>query len=276
MAKQRKWTDEQLREAVASSTMWVEVSRKLGLSGTGSCHYDVRGRARALALDTAHFTRAIRTGVWSEERVRAAVEASTNYPMALENLGLELGGGTDQKLRRRIRELGLSTMHFTRERTRTRTRWSDDDLRAAVASSRSVAAVIRKIGLIPAGGNYDQVQRRIRELAIDTSHFTGRGWNVGSHFRPRPPRPIEELLVANRWVATNHLKSRLFQAGLKTPQCEHCGWAERSRDGRVPVELDHANGDKTDNRIENLRILCPNCHALQPTHRGLNQKRRRK
>jgi 5-methylcytosine-specific restriction endonuclease McrA len=46
-------------------------------------------------------------------------------------------------------------------------------------------------------------------------------------------------------------------------------------DGRIPVELDHVNGDKSDNRIENLRILCPSCHSLQPTHRGLNQKQRR-
>ena len=74
----------------------------------------------------------------------------------------------------------------------------------------------------------------------------------------------------------NTLKQRLFRAGLKTEKCEMCGWAAQAPDGRIPVEIDHMNGDKTDNRIENLRILCPNCHALQPTHRGLNRKRRKR
>lgn len=58
------------------------------------------------------------------------------------------------------------------------------------------------------------------------------------------------------------------------PRCELCDWAEMAEDGRIPVELDHINGDRYDNRIKNLRILCPNCHSLQSTHRGKNQKRR--
>ena len=154
-------------------------------------------------------------------------------------------------------------------------RWTDDQLRAAVASSESYAQVIRRLGLVPAGGNYVQVQRWIRELALDTAHFTGSGWNVGLKFRPRPPAPLEDVLVAGRSTGSYKLKLRLFRGGLKRPACELCGWAVRASDGRVPVELDHINGDRTDNRIENLRILCPNCHSLQPTHRGLNKKSRR-
>jgi hypothetical protein len=156
-----------------------------------------------------------------------------------------------------------------------RRRWTDEQLRAAVRASRSYAGVIRNLGLIPAGGNYDQVQRRISELALDTSHFTGMGWNIGLQHQPNPPVPLEDLLVRNRRIGSHKLKRRLFRAGLKTPACELCGWAARALDGRIPVELDHVNGDKADNRIENLRILCPNCHSLQPTHRGLNRKSRR-
>ncbi len=59
---------------------------------------------------------------------------------------------------------------------------------------------------------------------------------------------------------------------LKKPECEECGWAKRSEDGRIPLELDHINGDSHDNRLENLRILCPNCRSLEPTHRGMNIK----
>jgi hypothetical protein len=145
-----------------------------------------------------------------------------------------------------------------------------------VKSSKSYAETIRKLGLIPAGGNYVHVQRRIRELGIDTSHFKGKGWNTGSDFRaPLPAKPLDQVLVAGRWTASHHLKLRLFNHGLKQPRCELCGWAAQAPDGRIPVELDHMNGDKSDNRLENLRVLCPNCHSLQPTHRGLNKSSRR-
>lgn len=158
---------------------------------------------------------------------------------------------------------------------RTR-RWSDEELIEAVRSSRSVRAVIIKLCLVPAGGNYRQINDRIAELGLNTSHFTGKGWNVGLEFLPRKPVPLEEVLVRNRRYQPHSLKKRLFRAGLKKRRCELCGWAEISDDGRIPIELDHINGDPYDNRLENLRILCPNCHSLQPTHRGRNKKSRYK
>lgn len=103
-------------------------------------------------------------------------------------------------------------------------------------------------------------------------YFTGKGWNEGMKFRPVLPTPIEELLVVNGTMQSFSLKKRLFLADLKEPKCEHCGWAQQALDGCIPVELDHVNGDRHDNRLENLRILCPNCHSLQPTHRGKNKK----
>lgn len=150
--------------------------------------------------------------------------------------------------------------------------WTDEQLVAAVKRNRSVRSVIIELGLIPAGGNYDQVNRIIRELSLSTKHFTGRGWNAGMNFRPKEPVPLEKLLLAGSSVQSYKLKTKLFTGGLKRPECELCGWHEVSLDGRIPVELDHINGDHSDNRIENLRVLCPNCHSLQPTHRGRNKK----
>lgn len=129
------------------------------------------------------------------------------------------------------------------------------------------------LGLVPAGGNYVQVSKRIDDLCLDMSHFTGSRWNVGKRYSLDHLRmPLDDMLVNGSRTQSFKLKKRLFEAKIKEPKCELCGWSEKSIDGRIPVELDHINGDRFDNRIENLRILCPNCHSLQATHRGLNKK----
>ena len=82
-----------------------------------------------------------------------------------------------------------------------------------------------------------------------------------------------DILVKNSNYQSYKLKRRLFVAGVKQQRCEKCGWAEKAPDGRLPLELDHINGDPRDNRLENLRILCPNCHSLQLHYRGCNRKK---
>lgn len=212
-----------------------------------------------------------RKRMWTDDQLRVAIAATSSFDRAAKYLGVR---GSGNSVRIRAKKLGIDTSHFGTVRDHVR-RWTDDELRSAVAASFSIAGTIRAIGLVPAGGNYDQVGRRIKELALDTSHFTGMGWNKGLKHSPARITPLEEVLVAGRWTSSHGLKKRLFAAGLKEPRCELCGWAECAADGRIPVELDHVNGDRNDNRIENLRILCPNCHALQPTHRGLNKQSRR-
>jgi 5-methylcytosine-specific restriction endonuclease McrA len=150
--------------------------------------------------------------------------------------------------------------------------WTDQQLIEAVAASYSYRAVLIKLGLIPAGGNYAQVQKRIQELKITTLHFTGSRWNIGKTYHTKTRPVLESLLIQGADVQSYKLKKRLYESGLKQPKCELCGWAKQAADGRIPLELDHINGVHNDNRLENLRILCPNCHSLQPTHRGKNKK----
>ena len=84
-----------------------------------------------------------------------------------------------------------------------------------------------------------------------------------------PSRPLEELLVEGRLVQTNRLKKRLITDGLKEHRCESC-LRDSWNGGRIPLEFDHVNGRRDDNRLANLRILCANCHAQTPTYRGRN------
>ena len=151
--------------------------------------------------------------------------------------------------------------------------WSNEQLKKAVKESWSIRNVIKLIGLRPTGGNYDQVKKYIKEYNLNTSHFTGKVWNRGMKFEFKPWIDLKDILVKNSTYQSFKLKKRLFLVKMKKPKCEICGWARISEDGRLPLELDHINGDRHDNRIENLRILCPNCHSLQLTHRGKNIKK---
>lgn len=152
--------------------------------------------------------------------------------------------------------------------------WTEGQLREAVKRARSKRQVLLLLGLVEAGGNYAQIGKYIKEYKIDISHFTGEGWSKGLKLGFRPLTQLDEILVKSSHYQSYKLKLRLFRAGLKKRICEECGWARKSDDGRIPLELDHINGDRLDNRIENLRILCPNCHSLKLTHRGLNRKKK--
>ena len=147
--------------------------------------------------------------------------------------------------------------------------YSEQELREAVKTSTSIRQVLEKLNIVPAGGNYQTTNRRIKKLNIDTKHFTGQAWNRGKVIGPK--RPVEEYLRENSIIQSYKLKNRLLAEGFKEHKCECCGITEWNGQP-APIELDHINGNHHDNRLENLRILCPNCHAQTDTYRGKNKK----
>lgn len=149
--------------------------------------------------------------------------------------------------------------------------YSDEYLAQLIAESESMAEVLRKLNIRAAGGNYATLKQRIKELNLDTSHFTGSKWLKGKKNPFIRQRSLEEILVKDStYVSTNNLRKRLIREGIFQHQCVSCKlieWLERP----IPLEIDHINGDRRDNRLENLRLLCPNCHALTETYRGRNK-----
>jgi hypothetical protein len=184
-------------------------------------------------------------------------------------LGLAPRGGNYESVRRRIRELGLNGPHLqTLQHGKSVRSCTDSELIEAVRSSKSFSQVLTKLGIRP-GGNQSRIKNRIERLALDTSHFSGQAWRKGSTAPVIPRRPLGEVLVAGRFVQTSNLKRRLIEEGLKERMCEICRREEWNEEP-IPLELDHLNGRRDDNRLDNLRIVCPNCHAQTSTYRGRN------
>jgi hypothetical protein len=145
------------------------------------------------------------------------------------------------------------------------------ELSNIIAESFSIAEVLRKLEIVPAGGNYRTIKNQIKKENIDTSHFTGKGWLKGKRNAHAKSIPLNEILVADCYYQTSKLKKRLFQEGIFEKKCDCC--KRKEWEGQpIPLELDHINGQNFDNRLENLRVLCPNCHALTNTYRGKNKK----
>lgn len=151
---------------------------------------------------------------------------------------------------------------------------TDEEYREAAKNSTSISGMCKYLGRNPCGAGYYIIKKKIKELNIDTSHFLGQGWNKGYKFNPMKNHtiPIEEILVKNSsYNCTHSLKRRLFNIGLKEHKCEKCGLTEWNG-LPIPLELHHINGDRTDNRLENLQILCANCHAQTENYCSKNKK----
>jgi 5-methylcytosine-specific restriction endonuclease McrA len=137
----------------------------------------------------------------------------------------------------------------------------------AVAASTSRAAVLRALGLPETGGNRARLERALAHHGISTAHFTGQGHRRG---RPSPQRLTADEILRRRPTGARRRRRAQLDRALREKgvpyRCAGCGTTDRWQGRTLVLEIDHVNGDPLDDRLENLRYLCPSCHSQTPSH----------
>ncbi|MFE0727760.1 HNH endonuclease signature motif containing protein [Streptomyces antibioticus] len=270
---QHVYTDAALAQAAAASSSLREVALRLGaVPATGTLSH-LRRRLAAAGIDIGHFPGIDRRTPdlpLTPEELRTAAATATSVRHVARELGVPDDGRSRAALSRMLTAHGVDVSHFTHRRVSI----PEEELRALVPTATSYADVMRGLGMEVNDTNHRRVRRAVSRLGLDTGHFTRRSWARPE--RPAPPPTAHRVLVVLPEPAGRTNRERLHRALAEVGvayACVECGNTGEWRGRRITLQIDHVNGDWRDNRRENLRYLCPNCHAITGTWcRGVRRR----
>ena len=131
--------------------------------------------------------------------------------------------------------------------------YTDTDIIRLSNEVTCLAALLRALGLKAVGGNYNSMKRKLQKLNIDTSHWTGSAWSKD-----------QQLKDWSDYTRIANLKPHLIkERGHSCQQCNLTEWLQKP----ITLEVEHIDGDNTNNNLDNLLLLCPNCHSQTKTWR---------
>jgi len=147
--------------------------------------------------------------------------------------------------------------------------YESEEFDKVVLESKNLVDICRNLKLKTTGGNRNTIKKWIKIKKLDTSHFyIERKKNSNTK--------LNDIFVENSITDRRKIKLVLFRNEIKKKECELCGQDENWRGKKMSLILDHINGVNDDNRLENLRIVCPNCNATLETNGGKNIKNKMK
>ncbi len=237
----RTWTDQQLAEAIASSTTWFQVAAKLGLASW--CRSQAKSRADRIGLAYRHFTEH-KNRPWTDQQLAEAIASSTTWTQVATKLGMTPGGGG--YLKTWANRLGLDYSHFTGHRDRT---WTDQELADAVATSKSWPQVRSKLGLAPTAMKMSSLRGHADLLELECAHLS-----VRDRRKPRAQRP-----GTGSWFAA-------LRTGMDTTTAPSRVAAAQPAPGLFSV------ADAVRTNLADRHVHCQHpqlCYATGPSRRGL-------
>lgn len=157
-------------------------------------------------------------------------------------------------------------------RTSYITSLSKEKFAEIIAESISFSDALRKLGLSTDGSNHKPLKKRIIEDGVDIFHFGPQPVSRATEFSRYNPTPLAEVMIEGSTYSRQTLKVRLIKEGILEEKCSECKQGNEWQHKKLVLVLDHINGVPNDNRLENLRLLCPNCNSQTDTFTGRNRK----
>ncbi len=145
-----------------------------------------------------------------------------------------------------------------------------EELESAIENSFSFSDLAKKMGV--SYNCINTLEKIASSFSISTEHFKTKAEILKEAGQKRSIKP-KEYLVTGRSFNTTRQKDSLINAGLLKEECAECGLGPEWQGKHIALHLDHIDGDRLNNTLDNLRILCPNCHSQTSSYAGKNLKR---
>ncbi len=275
----KQFGENKIKEVVGKSNSFVEATKYLGLDSKNiNIKRNVERSIKRLNISTEHFESVRRLkdskNRYTKEKLEVLVKKCKNYKEILMELDVLPITNNYNKLKYSLYRHQIDFSHLKNQRIKSdKNRWNDEKLlKSIIEKSKSQKEVLEKMKIRSAGGNFKTLRKYIKLYNLDTSHFIKNYDGIVKINKDRK-MSTDEILVENSNYNRNLLKNRLYNEGLKDRKCEKCGQDENWKGEKMSLILDHKNGIHNDNRLKNLRIVCPNCNATLDTHCGKNIKK---